>query len=166
MTGRKYIRIFLFIFAAYLLLVALNTSVKRHFRWIVATTASHRYETQWFGGWFTTGKRIQVTDLEVWAREHDMFKGYDWRCVEGTFLTITNRAVGFGHGRPPEISELGGSGADLWAIYGSEQELKVFMTVMNQGTSQEKTDATIMARNMIDERVDWNHLDRDTLRRY
>ena len=112
--------------------------------WIDATTASVKYQTRWTWG-YDTPQRIEQSQLELWARKNNQFKGYDWRCTAGTFKTILGSQRGSGHGPAPEIYPLHQIEVDLFVKNATQDELNEFMKVMNTGTVSEKEGAVTKA---------------------
>lgn len=133
--------------------LSLTLSVKRTFTFMDATTATCRYETRWFNGLFTTGKRTDVSSLEMWAREHDLFKGYDWCCVEGTLRTVFNQAVGAGHGPAPAIFPMRVYGTQMMVKYATDEELTEFMNAMNSGNRDQQEKAVDKMLQIVEQRI-------------
>ena len=79
-----------------------NLTVKREMGWTDAVTGSTKAQSLWLFGIDTTPV-VRQSALAAWLERAEGKTSYDWRHVRGTWMTLSGRSRGFGHGRAPAI---------------------------------------------------------------
>lgn len=123
--------------AVLLLALSLPTFwVRQETGWVDAISGSRKYQTDWRLGWSTT-PGITDSALALRYRKLGLQWNPDWRCVQGTYVNLFGRHIGWAHGTAPPILAFGVVD-QLYAGSASDEEVRGFFRVMTAGTDAEQ----------------------------
>ena len=143
MSRRRIIFAVLLATCVVLLILSISFPVNQNAAWMDAVTGSMKYRTTRLFG-FDDEAVITPSPLGEWLIDREGSIQYDWRKIQGDQNLIWGHTVTRSHGRAPVIFRLRGERLRQFVESSSDDQIRVFIQVMREGTKVQR-DAAVEA---------------------